>query len=983
MWAYSGNYILVINSVEKEGTWTEYFELQLDKRLNQKGGVSIESFSLPALSAVHMGDMSGLRKQLSEKYPNPPLAVIVTGVPAWMVYAPVIKEKWNDVPAILYSSCSRVPSSLRALSDEEPLTEENSVPMEEFNRFYNVTVLENPLYLEENINLIKSMQPEMKKLAFISDNRYTGRYARMELADLVQKHYSGLEVEFLTKGGLSTEQLVDTIDSYGPAVGILFYSWMKPAVTEGSSYMERHVGRSLFASAHTPVYTVHDIDPVSSGLAGGYYMSAEELARSCMNVLDKILAGTRASSISRSAGATPGIYLNYPVLQWHGIDTDWYPEDAVYYNRPLNVFERNRLLIYISAVFLCLLFLVKYIYDKRGKRRNLLSRHLLEMLDSPVYLINKDGVVKDELNSIRYHSYDVLRPNGKGSFSLAELFVSEKEFDRYVRLIRFVIWTGKTREKIIRLKDDSGDVHYMFTRIVRCDQKKVLVMLSDISEREKARRQSEEYRFFLKTVLENLPISVFVKDLKDNGRFTVWNKRLSEVLGVPASGVKGMGSEVLPERVRQVIDLDEGESMPSDGSLISRFRKLSGEKEEGGKVFSVYHSLVSYRNEKSWLVGSVIDITELEARKAELECLNRRYDLVLKAMGVMPWTWNLQTKRLVCDRTYAPDRYHIAREVIVKTEAEHFEQIVPSYRERFREALQRLCSGETSLLNEEYQVFYPECEAPLWVESFVVVGQRDALGHPVELVGATTIVDERKCLEKELVRSKEKAEEANKMKSAFLANMTHEIRTPLGAITGFSSLLAASNDTPENKEFIQIIENNSRVLLKLVNDVLDMSKIESGTLEFTYYDININASLADLVSSWKMRMPAGVNLCFKPAQERCMLYTDEVRLLQVMGNYISNAVKYTKTGSITVGYYPPSDGYIRFYVRDTGEGIPADKIAFVFDRFVKLDSFKQGTGLGLAICKMIAECVHGKVGVDSKEGEGSEFWFEHPYSVSG
>lgn len=982
LWAYSENYVLLINSDEKRETWTDYLNWELKKECDRRGNLILKVLSLPALTLTSAEDAPG---RLSEECPDPPLAVIVAGEAVWMIYAPVLKEKWKDVPVILGCSSSRVPSSLEAALSGTSLTEENSVSIEEFNKPYNVTVLERPVYLMENIDLMRRMQPQMKRLVFISDDRYGGASARAELSGLIRKHYSDLQLKLLTEGEVTSEQLVDSLCSYGPADGVLFCSWTKSMEGEKRSYADRYFGRSLFAASRTPIYTVDDMNPVSSGFAGGYYISAEDFARSCVETLDKILAGTRASSIPQSAGGVPGIYLNYPVLQWCGIDSDVYPDEAVYYNRPLSFFERNHWLVYISIAFLCLLLAARCVFVKRGKKRDLMNRYLLRMLVSPVYVMDKDGLILDVLNNSMYHPYDILRQNYKVDCSFGKLFVDEKEFARYVRLINFVIWTGKVREKIIRLRDGSDGVRYLFTRIVRCDGGRVLVMVSDISEKEKVRRQSEEYRFFLKTILENMPISVFVKDMKDRGRFIVWNKRLSEVLGIPASDVKGMASEALPEQLRRITDPDEGELVPLDGTPISGLRELdcrdlSGKG--GKKVLSVYHSLISYRDEKSWLVGSAIDITELEARKAELERLNRQYDLILRAMGIMPWTWDLRTKKLVCDRTYVSDKYHIIRRLITKTEEEHFLQIVPQHRERFRMAIQRLCSGEISLVNEEYQAYYLEYPTPLWVESFVVVGQRDALGKPVDLIGATTIVDERKRLEKELLYSKEKAEEANKMKSAFLANMTHEIRTPLGAITGFSSLLAAGNNTPENKEYIQIIENNSRILLKLVSDVLDVSKIESGALELTYYDININASLADLVSSWKMRMPAGVNIGFEPAWDRCMLHTDEVRFLQIMGNYISNAAKYTKTGSITVGYYPPSDGYVRFYVRDTGDGIPADKIAFVFDRFVKLDSFKQGTGLGLAICKMIAECMNGRVGVDSKEGEGSEFWFDHPYSVA-
>lgn len=975
----SKDYILILNSIGAEGVWSEYFNLELKKDFNQRGDLKLETYALSVPFMKDESEVSGLQKKILERYTTPPLAVVIVGDPCWMVCAPLFDKEWKDIPIVLCYSRPRIPSSLRTLLDKVPLTEENSIPLEEFNKHYNITVLENPVFLEKNIDLIRRMQPQMKKLAFISDNRYISVCTRAELADLVRKRYSDLELDFLTENELSTEQLMDTLSSYGPTVGILYYSWIKSEAEKHRSYIDRYFNRTLFVSAHSPIYTVNDVDPALSGFAGGYYISVEDFTESCMTVLDKILAGASASSIPNSWGGVPHTYLNYATLQWYDVDSDLYPSDAVYYNQPLGFFERNRLLVCVSLVFLCLLFIVKYSSEQRNKKRNLLNRHLLKMLDSPVYMMDKKGTILSELNSRLHRSFDVLKQNSNGNISFEKQFVDEKEFVRYVRLINFVIWTGKVREKKIRLKDGSGGIRYLFTRIVPCEEERVLVLISDISEKEKARRQSEEYHFFLKTVLENLPIPVFVRDMKNSGRFTIWNKRLSEELGIPSSSVKGETSENLPEHIRRITDLEDSVSIPSDSSPVSLLQKLDCE-DGSKKVLSVHYSLISYREEKSWLVGSAIDITELEKRKAELERLNQQYDLVLRAMGVVPWTWDLQAKSLKCNRTYISKKYRVINGFVQKTEEDHYHQIVPQFRNHFATVLQRLYSGEIKLVNEEYQIYYPGHEKPLWVESFVVVGERNAAGEPIELVGATTVIDERKNMEEELLHSKEQAEEANKMKSAFLANMTHEIRTPLSAITGFSALLAASNNTPENEEYIHIIENNSRILLQLVNDVLDMSKIESGALEFTYNDVNINASLTDLVSSWKMRIPPEVTILFSPVWDSCILCTDEIRLLQVMGNYISNAVKYTEKGTITVGYYPPSGGYIRFYVRDTGEGIPADKLSSVFDRFVKLDRFKQGTGLGLAICKMIAECVNGRVGVSSVEGQGSEFWFEHPYS---
>lgn len=230
---------------------------------------------------------------------------------------------------------------------------------------------------------------------------------------------------------------------------------------------------------------------------------------------------------------------------------------------------------------------------------------------------------------------------------------------------------------------------------------------------------------------------------------------------------------------------------------------------------------------------------------------------------------------------------------------------------------------------------------------------------------------------------KEKAEEANRLKSAFLANMSHEIRTPLNAIVGFSSLLGETDNNNEKKEFIKIIENNNNLLLQLINDILDLAKIEAGTLEFVYSDIDINKLLAEIEQSIRLRPHSEeISIRFSAPLPECIIRTERNRLTQVITNFLTNALKFTETGSITFGYEKKGDK-IYFFVKDTGIGIPEDKLKSIFGRFVKLDSFAQGTGLGLSICETIVHRLKGEIGVESEPGKGSTFWFTIPYEEGG
>ncbi|WP_455673071.1 ATP-binding protein [Phocaeicola sp.] len=234
-------------------------------------------------------------------------------------------------------------------------------------------------------------------------------------------------------------------------------------------------------------------------------------------------------------------------------------------------------------------------------------------------------------------------------------------------------------------------------------------------------------------------------------------------------------------------------------------------------------------------------------------------------------------------------------------------------------------------------------------------------------------------VQQELIIAKEKAEESNRLKSAFLANMSHEIRTPLNAIVGFSNVLTTTESNEERQEYIKIIENNNSLLLQLIGDILDLSKIEAGTLDFVYSNIDLNELLAEEANVCRTRLKGSkVKVKFVPGLPECKINTERNRLLQVINNMMTNAVKFTQEGEITLGY-EQRENMLYFYIKDTGCGISAEKHVYIFDRFFKVDNFVQGTGLGLAICKTIIVRIGGEIGLESEEGKGSTFWFTIPY----
>lgn len=308
--------------------------------------------------------------------------------------------------------------------------------------------------------------------------------------------------------------------------------------------------------------------------------------------------------------------------------------------------------------------------------------------------------------------------------------------------------------------------------------------------------------------------------------------------------------------------------------------------------------------------------------------------------------------------------------------AENLSYVHPEDRERILRFNQEAAEGRATCFRDVLRVVTPRQEEK-WISVSLLVSCYEPQQDRVEIIGLNYDITEQKQAEEQLLRAKNRAEMMDRLKSNFLANMSHEIRTPLNAIVGFSRLLGEEVTAQERADYLGIIEENNALLLQLISDILDLSKIEAGTLEFVDTDVDVNRLCEEVIQSMHFRGSGGLALRFEPGASWCHVRCDKNRLHQVLSNFVSNALKFTERGSVRVGYQRADDG-LDIYVEDTGAGIPADKQAQVFDRFVKLDNLSKGTGLGLSICQNVAERFGGRVGVSSEVGRGSRFWIHLP-----
>lgn len=352
------------------------------------------------------------------------------------------------------------------------------------------------------------------------------------------------------------------------------------------------------------------------------------------------------------------------------------------------------------------------------------------------------------------------------------------------------------------------------------------------------------------------------------------------------------------------------------------------------------------------------------------------YDLVLKAMKLTVWRIDVPTRTI----TYESDFRETPGIPIIapNSDVELFcNTLTPESKERITAGMNQLLEGHIEEFHEQYEMILQQGKVSRWGEMYATVDQRDINGRPVTVVGTSMNIDRQKDIERSLIEARNKAEESDRLKSAFLANISHEIRTPLNAIVGFSDVLSMVQSEEERTQLVNLIKQNNAQLLRLIDDMVNMSKLDAGDDAVKKEHFDLKTLLTELVDRYQPEYDKkGIELQTSVQDTGLQLYTDRGRLREILNQYLNNALKFTEKGSVTIGYELRGE-HVRLWVRDTGKGVPAEHCnEHLFERFFKVDEFTAGTGLGLSICRSLAQTLGGTVGVQSKEGSGSLFWVE-------
>ena len=524
----------------------------------------------------------------------------------------------------------------------------------------------------------------------------------------------------------------------------------------------------------------------------------------------------------------------------------------------------------------------------------------------------------------------------------------------------------------------EGKNYYYLSQASLFNEELVIVYTRDVSSMKTENNLQE----LINTILDRLPLGVFVKDGDNHFNYLYWNHFMEEITGIETREIEGHDDfEVNYNALMTAEERLETDMNVIKTGLTARFKGKVKSASGDYRDIEVAKYPISLNNGKPLVLALWRDIT---SELATENTLRRTRILTKMALRIS----DIRTCSIFID----PDSTHNFKDSVVtlndwNTMSEDMIEVSwgqfisrahPDDQEHYHNMFTSLCRGEISEARIEARMLFPGKKEYVWREVFATVYERDEKGRPSVILGCSTNIQERKNQELSLEEAKVKAEAADKMKSKYLADMSHEIRTPLNAITGFSELMAFADTDEERMSYYDVIKMNNQLLMQLINDILDISKIEADAIKITYEQLDVSELMDTIYASAKLRVPGGVKLVLEKGADHHMFGTDSMRLLLLINNLVNNAIKNTKEGSITMGYTIQPDNQLRFYVRDTGIGIDKDKLKDVFGRFVKINDYMEGIGLGLAICKGLVVKMGGSIHVTSELGVGSEFSFILP-----
>jgi len=588
---------------------------------------------------------------------------------------------------------------------------------------------------------------------------------------------------------------------------------------------------------------------------------------------------------------------------------------------------------------------------------------VLDALTDMLVVLDYEGTVIEMLSRPETNHTPDVSPEKMANTPLEKL-IPAKAYANLKKTMQKVIATGDPAigEHSLMLDDVR---HYFEHTISPLDKGYLLCVCRDISKRVRAYKEMET----LKCALSNAKEGIMA--IKMDGQLYYANDRFMaeyRLLG-----------DVKSYNIRELMDDDTvmlWNNMVSDihrenSNMRYLIPKPKREKEKG--TYEVFANILHNEAGEEVLWCFVRDVSLRIKQQSEISRLNTLLNAILNNIPVYLFVKdvNNESRYLYWNKAFAEHSGVAAKDAIGRNDYELFQDkgMMDRFHEEDIQALKKgrieyeeetmTAKGEKRMMVTIKTVIYPEADRPY-------------------IVGISWDTTEIRKAEKKLIEARTKAEEADKLKSSFLANMSHEIRTPLNAIVGFSKLAIEARDEEEKWGYIDIVDKNSKILLNLFNDILDLSAIESDSLALSPRPVILHEICADQFEMHRHTTQYGVKLILEDSDREIWTMTDWDRLGQVISNLLNNAIKFTSKGEIRYGF-ERKDNMVQFYVKDTGIGISANKIATIFQRFGKVNNFVQGTGLGLALSRMLIEKMGGRIWARSKQGEGTTFYFTLPF----